>query len=65
MGTDQFIAWICSIGEQNVCHTRLSLAGVRCPHFSKTIPNGGRAVLTVAQSTRNESVKVAKQRDQP
>src|SRR4030095_10244636 len=31
------------------------LAGVRCPHFSRTIPNGGRAVLTLAQRTRNES----------
>jgi hypothetical protein len=28
--------------------------------FFKTIPNGGRAVLTLAQSIRNESVKVAR-----
>src|SRR4029453_16650848 len=28
--------------------------------FQKLSPNGGRAVLTLAQSTRNESVKVAR-----
>jgi hypothetical protein len=33
--------------------------------FFKNYPEWGRAVLTLAQSTRNESVKVAKQRDQP
>src|SRR4029453_19241695 len=60
VGTDQFIAWNVFYREQNVCHTRFSLAAVRCPHFSKTIPNGGRAVLTLAQSTRNESVEVAR-----